>query len=234
MKCLGILGGMSWESSAHYYQLINEGVKARLGGLHSADLLLRSVDFAQIERWQQQGDWDSAAAYLADAARQLKAGGAEGLVIATNTMHKLADVIVEASGLELIHIADCTGAVLQAEGRKKVALLGTAFTMEQSFYKQRLIDHYQLDVIIPDPEQRADVHRIIYQELCLGQLNKDSQQRYIDIIADLADRGAQSVILGCTEIGLLIGPADTSVALIDTTLIHAQSAVTWMLAEHTN
>ncbi|MDO7642040.1 MAG: aspartate/glutamate racemase family protein [Reinekea forsetii] len=231
MKCLGILGGMSWESTAHYYQLINEGVKARLGGLHSADLLVRSVDFALIERWQQQGDWHSAAAYLAHAAQLLKAGGAEGLVIATNTMHKVADDIIQASGLELIHIADCTGAVLQAEGRQKVALLGTAFTMEQSFYKQRLIDHFDLEVIVPDRAQRDDVHRIIYQELCLGQINPASRQRYQEIVADLADRGAQSVILGCTEIGMLIGPEDTPVALIDTTLIHAQSAVEWLLAE---
>jgi len=229
MKCLGMLGGMSWESTAWYYRLINEGVKHHLGGHHSADILLRSIDFDDIKQWQHQGDWASAADYLSECAIALKAGGAQGLVIATNTMHKIADSVVERSGLELLHIADCTGRVLANSGVKKVALLGTAFTMEQSFYKQRLIDLYDLEVIIPNEKQRQNVHTIIYDELCLGQINQTSQQCYVDIASDLAQRGAESVILGCTEIGMLLTKEVTDVPLVDTTEVHAEEAVKWIL-----
>jgi aspartate racemase len=231
MKCLGILGGMSWESSSHYYRLINEEVKAKQGGFCSADILLRSVNFADVEQMQRQGNWQAAGEYLADCALGLKQGGAEGLVIATNTMHKVADVVAQKSGLELIHIADCTGAVLKAQGAKKVGLLGTAFTMEQDFYKQRLADRFGLDVLIPDKAERADVHSIIYNELCQGKTLVESQQRYVEITAHLAERGAEVVILGCTEIGMLLNEQVTAVPLVDTTVVHAQQAAKWMLQE---
>ncbi len=229
MKCLGILGGMSWESTAHYYELINQGVKDALGGLHSADILMRSVDFAVIEQWQNKGDWQAAGDYLASCAAGLKKAGAEGLIIATNTMHKVAQTVVDKSGLELIHIADCTGDTLVEQGRKKVALLGTAFTMEQDFYKQRLIDRFDLDVVVPDEYERADIHRIIYQELCLGKVNESSRQRYIEIAQNLYEQGAEAIILGCTEIGMLLDDSVTTIPLVDTTIVHASYAVRWML-----
>ncbi len=229
MKCLGILGGMSWESTAHYYQLLNEGVKQHLGGLHSADLLMRSVDFERIARWQSEGDWLAAERYLAHCAQSLAAAGAQGLVIATNTMHKVANGIVEACGLELIHIADCTGEVLVNRGMSKVGLMATSFTMEQAFYRDRLTEKFGIEVIVPDAAARKDVHEIIYQELCLGQINEPSRRVYIDIAEQLQRDGAQGVILGCTEIGMLLTESVTEVPLIDTTLVHAQAAVEWML-----
>ncbi len=232
MKCLGILGGMSWESTALYYRLINDGVKAQLGGLHSANLLLRSVDFQQIETWQAAGDWQAAERYLAQCAQQLKQGGAQGLVIATNTMHKVADGIVQASGLELLHIADCTGQILKQRGIQRVGLMATAFTMEQEFYKQRLIDKFGVDVIIPDDQERKQVHSIIYNELCLGDIKASSAQFYANVAESLSKNGAEAVILGCTEIGMLLTQAVTDVPLIDTTIVHAQHAVSWMLSNH--
>lgn len=234
MKCLGILGGMSWESSSHYYQLINEKIKLQLGGLHSADILMRSVNFAIIEQMQREGNWSAAGQYLAECAVGLKQGGAEGLVIATNTMHKVADRVEQVSGLELIHIADCTGAVLQQKGVKKVGLLGTAFTMEQAFYKQRLTDKFSLEVIIPGEQARQDVHSIIYNELCLGVTAEASQRRYIEIAEGLAQQGAEAVILGCTEIGMLLNEQVTTVPLIDTTVVHAEQAAAWMLKPDSN
>ena len=227
MRTLGLIGGMSWESTQGYYRLINEGVKQRLGGLHSARLVLYSVDFAEIEALQAQGEWVRAGMLLADAARSLKAAGAEGLLICTNTMHKVAPAI-EAVGLPLIHIADATATVIQAQGLKRIGLLGTRFTMEQKFYAGRL-ERYGLQVLTPDEAGREQVHRIIYEELCLGQIREESRQIYRDIMADLVAQGAEGIILGCTEIGLLVQPGDASVPLFDTTALHAQAAVEWAL-----
>ncbi len=223
-KTLGLLGGMSWESTLPYYRVINETVRERLGGLHSARLLLYSVDFAEVERLQHAGDWDAAGALLGRAARSLRDGGAELLVICTNTMHKVADAVETASGLPLLHIADPTGAAIRAAGLTKIGLLGTRFTMEQAFYRQRLIEQHGLDVIVPDADGRELVHKVIYEELCLGRIRDESREAYRRIIAELAARGAQGVILGCTEIGLLIGPADVDVPLFDTTALHARAA----------
>ncbi len=227
MRTLGLIGGMSWESTQGYYRLINEGVKQRLGGLHSARLVLYSVDFAEIEALQAQGEWVRAGMLLADAARSLKAAGAEGLVICTNTMHKVASAI-EAVGLPLIHIADATATVILGQGLRRVGLLGTRFTMEQKFYVSRL-DRYGLQVLTPDDAGREQVHRIIYDELCLGQIHADSRQVYRDIMADLVARGAEGIIFGCTEIGLLVSPQDSAVPVFDTTVLHAQAAVNWAL-----
>jgi len=223
-KTLGLLGGMSWESTLPYYRVINETVRERLGGLHSARLLLYSVDFAEVERLQHAGDWDAAGALLGRAARGLRDGGAELLVICTNTMHKVADAVEAASGLPLLHIADPTGAAIRAAGLSKIGLLGTRFTMEQAFYRQRLIERHGLEVIVPDDDGRDLVHKVIYEELCLGRIRDESREGYRRIIAGLAARGAQGVILGCTEIGLLIGPEDVDVPLFDTTALHARAA----------
>ncbi|ATE69959.1 aspartate/glutamate racemase family protein [Lysobacter capsici] len=223
-RTLGLLGGMSWESTLPYYRVINETVRERLGGLHSARLLLYSVDFAEVERLQHAGDWDAAGALLGRAARSLRDGGAELLVICTNTMHKVADAVETASGLPLLHIADPTGAAIRAAGLTKIGLLGTRFTMEQAFYRQRLIERHGLDVIVPDDDGRELVHKVIYEELCLGRIRDESREAYRRIIAELAARGAQGVILGCTEIGLLIGPTDVDVPLFDTTALHARAA----------
>ncbi|WP_430536925.1 aspartate/glutamate racemase family protein [Lysobacter antibioticus] len=224
MKTLGLLGGMSWESTLPYYRLINETVRERLGGLHSAKLLLYSVDFAEVERLQHAGDWDAAGVLLGQAARSLRDGGAQLLVICTNTMHKVADAVEAASGLPLLHIADPTGAAIRAAGLSRIGLLGTRFTMEQDFYRQRLVDRHGLDVIVPDPAGRELVHRVIYEELCLGRIRDESRQAYREVIAGLVARGAQGVILGCTEIGLLIGAGDVEIPLFDTTALHARAA----------
>lgn len=229
MKTLGLIGGMSWESTVPYYRLINQTVKQELGGLHSARLILYSVDFAEIERLQMSGDWDTAGQVLADAARALRAGGAELLVICTNTMHKVADAVEAASGLPLLHIADATADEIRAQGLQRVGLLGTRFTMEQDFYRQRLAGH-GLEVLVPDADDRGIVHRVIYDELCLGQVRDESRQQYRRIIADLVARGAQGVILGCTEIGLLVGDDDASVPLFDTAALHARHAALAALA----
>ncbi|MEO8528757.1 MAG: aspartate/glutamate racemase family protein [Pseudolysinimonas sp.] len=230
MKRLGLLGGMSWESTALYYREINEGIAARLGGLHSADLVLASVDFATIERLQVAGDWDAAAAILAARAHDLELAGAELLVLCTNTMHRVAPQIEAAIGIPLLHIADPTGEALIAGGHRRVGLLGTRFTMEQSFYRDRLVQQFGLDVLVPAELDRETVHRIIYDELVLGIVRDESRERYRDVIDRLIAAGADSVILGCTEITMLIGPADSAVPVFDTTALHAQAAVTRALA----
>lgn len=224
MKTLGLLGGMSWESTLPYYRQINETVRERLGGLHSARLLLYSVDFAEVERLQHAGDWVAAGALLGRAACSLRDGGAQLLVICTNTMHKVADAIEAASGLPLLHIADPTGAAIRAAGLSRVGLLGTRFTMEQDFYRRRLAERHGLEVIVPEAEARERVHRIIYDELCLGRIRDESRREYQAIIAGLVAQGAQGVILGCTEIGLLIGPDDVAVPRFDTAALHARAA----------
>ncbi len=228
-RTLGIIGGMSWESTESYYRLINEGVKAKLGNLHSADLLLHSVDFAAIEALQAKGAWDEMGAILANSGKRLQAAGAQGLLIATNTMHKVIDDVQASTNLPIIHIADVTAAAIKQQGLTKVALLGTQFTMTQDFYKQRLIDA-GLQVLIPETDARAEVHRIIYEELCQGQLLASSRQYYQQVIQDLANKGAEGVILGCTEIGLLIQQADSPIPVFDTTAIHAAAAVDFLLS----
>ena len=217
-RTLGIIGGMSWESTESYYRLINESIKAKLGNLHSADLLIHSVDFAPIGELQAQGAWDEMGAILAKSGKRLQAAGAQGLLIATNTMHKVVDDVQAATNLPIIHIADATAKAIQAQGLTKIALLGTQFTMTQDFYKQRLIDA-SLQVLIPENDARAEVHRIIYDELCQGQFLDSSRQYYSQVIKDLANEGAEGVILGCTEIGLLIQQADSPIAVFDTTAI---------------
>ncbi|MGY3916409.1 aspartate/glutamate racemase family protein [Aeromonas australiensis] len=230
MKCIGLLGGMSWESTVSYYQALNRGVRAQLGGLHSARVLLNSVDFAAIERLQHAGDWPATARLLAAEARKLQDGGADFLLIGTNTMHKVAPEIEAAIDIPLLHIADATAAKLQADGITRVGLLGTRFTMEQAFYKGRLQDRFGLAVLVPDEAGRERVHRIIYDELCLGEIRASSRAEYLAIIAGLAAAGAEAVILGCTEIALLVGDARAAVPLYDTTAIHAEAAVALALA----
>jgi aspartate racemase len=224
MKTIGLLGGMSWESTQTYYRLLNEGVKARLGGLHSAKLVLFSVDFAEIEALQHKGDWAATADILSGAALSLQKAGADFLVIGTNTMHKVAPEIGQTIQIPLLHIADATAQVLKHDGVTRVGLLGTLFTMEQAFYRDRLEDA-GIEVITPHEAQRDEVHRVIYEELCRGEIIPESRSSYLDIVASLSGRGAQAVILGCTEIGLLIRQADTEVPLYDTTEIHAAQAV---------
>jgi aspartate racemase len=228
MKTLGLIGGMSWESTIPYYRILNERVRQRLGGLHSAKLLLHSVDFADIEALQRADDWDAAGAILADAARGLRAAGADAIVVCTNTMHLVAPQIEAAVDLPLLHIADATAARIRAAGLSRVALLGTRFTMERDFYRHR-IEAAGIEVIVPEAAQREKVHRVIYEELCLGRILDDSREAYRAIIDDLVARGAQGVILGCTEIGLLVGEGDAAVPLFDTTRIHAEAAADWAL-----
>ena len=225
MKTIGMIGGMSWESSVEYYRLINRGVRARLGGLHSAESLMYSVDFAEIEALQNAGDWAAAADRMIDAARRLQAGGADFLVICTNTMHKLADAVEAAVTIPLLHIADATGARVQAAGISRVGLLATRFTMEESFYSGRLRDRFGLDVRVPDAADRAVVHDVIYSELCAGIVNERSRARYREIGRNLIEQGAQGLILGCTEIGLLVDQSHFEVPVFDTTRIHAEAAV---------
>lgn len=229
MKTIGLIGGMSWESTIPYYRQINQRIKQQLGGLHSAKIILYSVDFAEIEALQRSGDWDKAGELLAHAAVKLQAAGADCLVLCTNTMHKVAAAIEAAVAIPLLHIADATAEAIQSAGIKKVALLGTRFTMEQDFYKQRLIDGYGLEVLVPDEEGRTLVHQVIYQELCLGLVNDSSRLQYQQIMADLVTQGAEAIILGCTEIGLLVSAKDSSVPLFDTTALHAQKAAEWAL-----
>ena len=229
MRTLGLIGGMSWESSALYYRQINEAVRQRLGGLHSARLLLYSVDFAEIEALQRAGDWDQAGRLLADAAQRLQGAGAEGLVLCTNTMHVVAPALEAAVAIPLLHIADATALAARASGHGCVGLLGTRFTMEQPFYIERLRQH-GLQVLLPEAAERATVHRIIYEELCLGQVHAASRQAYRQAMAALVARGAQAIILGCTEITLLVGQADASVPLFDTTALHALAGAEQALA----
>jgi aspartate racemase len=229
MRTIGLIGGMSWESSLEYYRVINETVKARLGGLHNAVSLMHTVDFAQIERFQHAGDWDGAARVLVNAAQALERGGADCVVICTNTMHKLAARIEAAVKIPLIHIADATAERIKARGLKRVGLLGTAFTMEQDFYKGRLTDGHGLEVIVPREADRGIVHRVIYDELCLGITNPESKLEYTRIMRELVNDGAEGIILGCTEIMLLVGQDDSSVPVFDTTTIHAVAAVDFAL-----
>ena len=225
MKTIGLLGGMSWESTASYYKAINEGVKTKLGGLHSAKICLYSVDFSEIEKLQHQGKWDETAIILSQAAQSVEAGGADFLLICTNTMHKVADEIQANISIPILHIADATAEQLVTDGMTKVGLLGTRFTMEQDFYKGRLTEKFGIDVLVPNSDDRTIVHEVIYDELCLGTINPDSKEQYLAIVDNLHAQGAQAVILGCTEIALLINQNDTAVPLYDTTEIHAKSAV---------
>jgi aspartate racemase len=231
MKTIGLIGGMSWESTVPYYRQINETIKQQLGGLHSAKLVLYSVDFHEVERLQHAGDWDAAGVMMADAARALQAAGADFIVLCTNTMHKVAPAIEGAVRIPLFHIADPTAQAIKLAGMRKIGLLGTRFTMEQPFYKDRLRELHGLDVVVPAPADRDIVHRIIYEELCLGKVLDVSRDEYRRIIAGLVEQGAQAVILGCTEISLLVAQPDASVPLFDTTSIHAQSAALWAINE---
>jgi aspartate racemase len=225
MKTIGLIGGMSWESTASYYQLINQGIKQQLGGLHSAKLVMVSVDFAEIEALQHQGDWQKTADILSDAATSLEAAGADFFLICTNTMHLVASQVADAVNIPLLHIADATGAQLVTDKRTTIGLIGTKFTMQHSFYKNRLIDKFSIDVLLPTDIEQDIIHRVIYEELCLGIVDQKSQAQYLQIIQNLTHRGAQGIILGCTEIGLLLNKNDTATKLYDTTIIHAQSAV---------
>jgi aspartate racemase len=229
MKTLGLIGGMSWESSAEYYRIINQEVQRRLGGVHSAQCLLYSFDFAEIETLQAAGAWAMAEQRLADVARQLQQGGAQGLILCTNTMHKVADAITQATDLPFIHIADPTAHRLQSDGITRVGLLGTRFTMEQAFYVGRLRERFGLDVCVPNAAGREVVHQVIYEELVRGIVRPQSREQYRAVIADLINDGAQGVILGCTEIMLLVKAEDSAVPLYDTTTLHALAAVDWVL-----
>lgn len=229
MKTIGLLGGMSWESSLEYYRLVNEGVKAELGGLHSAKCLLLSVDFAEIEELQQQARWQEAAKSMTEAARSLEAGGADFVVLCTNTMHKVADEMQSGIGIPLLHIADATAQQIKAAGLSKIGLLGTRFTMDEDFYRGRLTDKHGLTVLLPSQEEREVVHRVIYDELVLGEIKEESRREYARIMRNMVSAGAQGIILGCTEIGLLVKPQDSDVPLFDTTRLHAQAAVEFAL-----
>ena len=230
MRRIGLLGGMSWESSAEYYRFVNEATRARLGGLHSADCLLRSVDFAAVEELQRTGRWDEAGALLAREASALVAAGAQLIVLCTNTMHKVADAIAAAVEVPFVHIADTTADAVRASGLETVGLLATAYTMEQDFYVGRLRERHGLQVIVPDGPDRRIVHRVIYEELCVGVVEDASREQYRRIMRALADRGAQGILLGCTEIDLLVGPEDSPVPVFDTTRLHAERAVDLALA----
>lgn len=231
MKTVGLLGGMSWESTVCYYRAINEGVKNTLGGLHSAKIAMYSVDFGPIEKLQQTDDWEATARILSEAAQNIQSAGADFLLICTNTMHKVAPQIEKAIKIPLLHIADATAEVLVHNGIKTVGLLGTAFTMEQDFYKGRLSEKYRLNVLVPNKQDRQIIHKIIYQELCMGKIQADSKTKYLRIIDMLANQGAEAVILGCTEIGMLVSQADTEVKLFDTTAIHAEKAVEYAISQ---
>lgn len=227
MKTIGLIGGMSWESTIGYYREINQRVKKSLGGFHSAKIVLHSVDFEPIEKLQHSGNWAGMAEILIEAAKSVEAAGADFVLICTNTMHKVASDIEQSINIPLLHIADATAEALVKDGVKKVGLLGTAFTMEQDFYKQRLIETYGLEVVIPNETDRKLVHDTIYNELCLGNINDASRQEYLRIVNELARSGAEAIILGCTEIGMLINQEHTNVPLYDTTAIHAAKAVEW-------
>jgi aspartate racemase len=231
MKTIGLIGGMSWESSLEYYRLINAGIKARLGGLHSAKCVMVSVDFAEIEVLQRQNRWREAADVLTAAAQGLARAGAECVVMCTNTMHKVADDIQAHIHIPLLHIADATGAQIKARGLTRVGLLGTRFTMEEDFYRGRLADRFGLDLCIPAADECEVVHRVIYDELCLGEIKAASRTRFIGVIEHLVESGAQGIILGCTEVGLLVHDEDSRAPLFDTTRIHALAAVEFALGE---
>jgi aspartate racemase len=230
---IGLIGGMSWESSAEYYRIINREMRKRLGGVHSARSLMWSVDFGEIESLQHCGDWDKLTEQMIDAAIRLERGGADFVVMCTNTMHRMADAVAQAISIPLLHIADPTGEKIRAAGLNKVGLLGTAFTMEQDFYTGRLKDRFGLEVIVPRPEDRRVVHDVIYKELVAGKVLPESRTIYCEIIARLVAEGAQAIILGCTEIMLLVSDQDSAVPLFDTTTIHAMAAVDWALRSMT-
>jgi aspartate racemase len=234
MKTIGMIGGMSWEATVSYYQALNRGVKEALGGSHSAKIWLYSVDFDEIRTLQHQGKWQQAAKILADAAVGIEAAGADFLLICANTMHKVADEVQAVISIPILHVADLTAEKLLADGITKVGLLGTEFTMEESFYKDRIRENYAIDVVVPDKSDRTTVHNIIYSELILGQIKDDSRQRYLEVINQLHDQGAQAVVLGCTEIALLVQQHHTKVPLYDTTEIHAAQAVKLALADCVN
>lgn len=225
MKTIGLIGGMSWESSIEYYRIINETVRAKLGGLHSARSMMYSVDFAEVEALQRQEKWDEATALLVDAATSLENGGADFVIICTNTMHKVADEVQEHIRVPLLHIADATAETIKAHGLKKIGLLGTRFTMEEDFYTGRLVERHGLEVVIPTEEEREIIHRIIYDELCMGEIRESSREQYVSIMEHLIENGAEGIVLGCTEIGLLVRDKDCRVPLFDTTEIHAVAAV---------
>jgi aspartate racemase len=229
MRTIGLLGGMSWESSSEYYRLLNEAVRERLGGLHSAECVMWSVDFAPIERLQRRGDWDEAGRRLAAVARRLEDAGAECLVLCTNTMHRLADEVQAAIAIPLVHIADATAARVKAAGVDRVGLLATRYTMEQDFYRGRLAERHGLDVVVPPEPDLTLVHDIIYQELCQGRVLDGSREEYRRVIAELEAAGAGGIVYGCTEIDLLVGPQDASVPVFDSTRIHVEAAVEWAL-----
>lgn len=231
MKIIGLIGGMSWESSLEYYRIINETVRKRLGGLHSAESLMYSVDFAEIETLQHQGHWQEATQIMIEAARRVERGGADFLVICTNTMHKMAEEVQKNISIPILHIGDATAERVKAERLHRVGLLGTKFTMEEEFYKGRLIQKHGLQVMIPMPEDRSIVHRVIYDELVIGKINPTSRAQYQRIIDELVEQGCEGIVLGCTEIGLLVKEADSRVPLFDTTQIHAIAAVEYALAE---
>ena len=231
MKTIGMLGGMSWESTATYYREINDGIKQNLGGLHSAKICLYSVDFDEIEKLQHTDDWDTAAMVLADGARKIEAGGADFLIICTNTMHRVASEIEQAISIPLLHIADATALELKDDNITRVGLLGTRFTMEHNFYKSRITELFGIEVLVPEPDERTLLHAIIYDELCLGKIENTSRQQCLEIISRLFARGAQAVILGCTEIALLISQDHTNIPLYDTTVIHANQAVSYALKD---
>ncbi|HVI87744.1 MAG TPA: aspartate/glutamate racemase family protein [Dongiaceae bacterium] len=231
MKLIGMIGGLSWESTAEYYRIINRGAQAQLGGVHSARSLIHSLDFGAIEAMQHKGDWDAATAAMIDAARSLERGGAGFIVICSNTMHRMAAEIEAAIGIPLLHIADPTGAAITAAGFKRIGLIGTAFTMEQAFYRSRLEDKFALEVLTPTATDRHTVHEIIYQELVKGIVRDASREAYRGVITRLIERGAEAIILGCTEIMLLVGKEDSAVPLFDTTTLHAEAALTLALSD---
>lgn len=231
MRCLGLIGGMSWESTATYYRALNEGVRDRVGGLHSAPLLMWSFDFAVIEDCQMRGNWDQATNLMVDAAERLEGAGAEGLMICTNTMHRMADDIVSRVNIPLLHIADATSVGIQQQGCHSPLLLGTRFTMEQAFYKGRLQSQHGIDVVVPNEADRGVVHRIIYEELCQGQVLQTSREAYKGVIDSSVSAGADGVIFGCTEIGLLLSQDDLSVPAFDTTALHVQAGLEFMINE---
>lgn len=229
MKTIGIIGGMSWESTALYYRLMNEGVREQLGGLHSASMLLDSCDFAQMEKLQSAGEWETIARILSEKAMKLQEAGADGILIATNSMHEVAEKVESAISVPFLHITDALGEVLRGDGLDTVGLLGTSFTMERVFYTGRLKEKFGIHTLIPEKDERGEVHRVIYHELCSGVIKEGSKASYLKTMDELVNQGAQSIVLGCTEIGLLVGEGDTSIPLYDTARIHAEAAVRWML-----
>ena len=231
MKTIGLIGGMSWESTLEYYRIINEAVKEKLGGFHSAEMVLYSVDFAEVEAFQHRGEWDRAAVLLTEAARRVEAAGADFALLATNTMHRVFDEIRKGIRIPLLHIADVTGREIQARGLRRIGLLGTRFTMEQEFYKGKLARDFGIDVLIPDEAERRAIHGILYDELCLGAVKDASREAFRKIIGGLESRGAQGIVLGCTEIPLIVKQKDYALPLFDTTDLHARAAVALALSE---